>query len=299
MTTTAFLLILASVALHVGWNFLCKVNKEPSLSFYCAANFIAGVALLPLLLMAKIDWLSLGWRFWVFLFFSDFFEMIYGVGLFKGYGRNDISLVYPIARALPTLLIPAITLLFGIGKTPTTLALAGMAIVAAGCIIMPQQKITDLSWKLLISPSMTPIFVAAIGTTGYTVMDNLATENVLSVSDSSKVLSLGAYLCVVQFGIALFLLLYMLAFRIEGWRVLKANFKQPAPYLVGFFSFMAYFLVLGAMGYVTNVSYLQAFRQMSLPLGVLAGIYFLKERFTLPKAIGTVMVVIGLVLTVV
>lgn len=299
MTTTAFLLILASVALHVGWNFLCKVNKEPSLSFYCVANFIAGVALLPLLLMAKVDWFSLGWRFWVFLFFSDFFEMIYAVGLFKGYGRNDISLVYPIARALPTLLIPAVTLIFGIGRTPTTLALIGMAIVAAGCIIMPQRKITDLSWKLLVSPAMIPIFVAAIGTTGYTVMDNLATENVLSISLSSKVLSLGAYLCVVQFGIALFILLYMLAFRIEGWRVLKANFKQPAPYLVGIFSFMAYFLVLGAMGYVTNVSYLQAFRQMSLPLGVLAGIYFLKESYTMPKAIGTIMVVIGLILTVV
>lgn len=299
MTTTAFLLILASVALHVGWNFLCKVNKEPSLSFYCVANFIAGVVLFPLLLLARIDWLALGGHFWVYLFFSCFFELIYAIGLFKGYGRNDISLVYPIARALPTLLIPAVTLIFGIGKTPTTLALAGMAIVAVGCIIMPQKKLTDVSWKLLVSPGMTPILVAAIGTTGYTIMDNLATENVLSVTDSSKVLSLGAYLCVVQFGIALFILLYMLAFRLEGWRVLKANFKQPAPYLVGVFSFMAYFLVLGAMSFVTNVSYLQAFRQMSLPLGVLAGVYFLKERFTLSKAIGTAMVVFGLVLTVV
>ena len=96
-----------------------------------------------------------------------------------------------------------------------------------------------------------------------------------------------------------FILLFMLAFRLEGWRVLKANFKQPAPYLVGVFSFMAYFLVLGAMSFVTNGSDLQAFRQMSLPLGVLAGVYFLKERFTLPKAIGTAMVVFGLVLTVV
>jgi len=53
------------------------------------------------------------------------------------------------------------------------------------------------------------------------------------------------------------------------------------------------------MGFVSNVSYLQAFRQMSLPLGVFAGIWFLKERFTLPKIIGTVLVVAGLIMTVI
>ena len=50
---------------------------------------------------------------------------------------------------------------------------------------------------------------------------------------------------------------------------------------------------------VSNVSYLQAFRQLSLPLGVAMGIIFLHEKFTVPKVIGVIMIVIGLIMTVI
>jgi uncharacterized membrane protein len=50
---------------------------------------------------------------------------------------------------------------------------------------------------------------------------------------------------------------------------------------------------------VENVSYLQAFRQLSLPLGVAMGIVFLHEKFTLPKVIGVLMIVAGLIMTVI
>ena len=61
----------------------------------------------------------------------------------------------------------------------------------------------------------------------------------------------------------------------------------------------AYLLVLAAMGMVSNVSFLQAFRQMSLPLGVAAGIFFLHEKVSGPKLAGTFLVVCGLILTVI
>jgi uncharacterized membrane protein len=54
--------------------------------------------------------------------------------------------------------------------------------------------------------------------------------------------------------------------------------------------------VLLAMGFVSNVSYLQAFRQISLPLGVLAGIFLLRERPGAPRMTGIVLVLAGLVL---
>lgn len=298
MTVTAFILIIFSVVLHVGWNFLCKANKKPTLAFYFIANLIAGIVLLPLLFMADVDWTSMGWKFWMLVFFSDFFEMIYAVGLFKAYGRNDISLVYPMARALPVLMIPIVTLSFSIGAPPAGWALAGMAIVAVGCMIMPQAKLSGLNWRILVSRSMIPILIAAVGTTGYTLMDNMATKDIVAPG-ASRIVTLGAYLCIVQFGIALFLFIYMKIAGREGWNEIRDNIKMPGPYLCGVFSFAAYFLVLGAMGFVSNVSYLQAFRQMSLPLGVFAGWFFLKERLTLPKIVGTVFVVTGLILTVI
>ena len=66
----------------------------------------------------------------------------------------------------------------------------------------------------------------------------------------------------------------------------------------GVFSALAYLLVLAAMGMVSNVSFLQAFRQMSLPLGVAAGVVFLHEKLSATKVFGTVMIVAGLILSV-
>jgi uncharacterized membrane protein len=58
----------------------------------------------------------------------------------------------------------------------------------------------------------------------------------------------------------------------------------------------AYGLVLASMAYVTNVSYVAAFRQMSIPLGALLGIFLLKEPRYLPKLIGVGVVATGLVM---
>jgi len=55
-------------------------------------------------------------------------------------------------------------------------------------------------------------------------------------------------------------------------------------------------LILLAMGLVSNVSYVQAFRQMSLPLGVLLGVLFLHERPGPPRLAGIALVVFGLLL---
>jgi uncharacterized membrane protein len=80
-------------------------------------------------------------------------------------------------------------------------------------------------------------------------------------------------------------------------RELRNIYKSWSPYVVGIFSASAYVLILLAMKYVTNVSYIQAFRQMSLPLGVVAGVFILKERCSIPKLIGLILVVGGLIMT--
>ena len=50
-----------------------------------------------------------------------------------------------------------------------------------------------------------------------------------------------------------------------------------------------------AMGEVTNVSFVQAFRQMSLPVGVLLGVLILKERITRPELTGLILLLAGFV----
>ena len=57
-------------------------------------------------------------------------------------------------------------------------------------------------------------------------------------------------------------------------------------------------LVLIAMNFVTNVSYVQAFRQIGLLIGMLEGIFILKEKCTVPKIVGITLILSGLVLSV-
>ena len=60
----------------------------------------------------------------------------------------------------------------------------------------------------------------------------------------------------------------------------------------------SYGLVLIAMNYVTNVSYVQVFRQLGLLVGVAGGIIILKERCSATKIIGSLLIVTGLIMTV-
>ena len=69
--------------------------------------------------------------------------------------------------------------------------------------------------------------------------------------------------------------------------------------LAGIFASLSYVLVLIAMNYVTNVSFVQAFRQMGLVFAMLAGFFILKERCTLPKLIGCALIIAGLILSVI
>ena len=73
--------------------------------------------------------------------------------------------------------------------------------------------------------------------------------------------------------------------------------KRYPVYVAGIFSASAYVLVLLAMKFVTNVSFVQAFRQMSLPIGILAGIFILKESSSAPKITGILLVIAGLIMT--
>ena len=76
--------------------------------------------------------------------------------------------------------------------------------------------------------------------------------------------------------------------------VLK-SYKGAAA-LTGIGIYLGWGMVLVSMNFVTNVSYVAAFRQLSIPLGALFGMAFLKEPRFRPKLIGIVAIFIGLVL---
>ena len=58
------------------------------------------------------------------------------LGLMLAYKYSDISLAYPMARALPVFLTMAGCVIFDWGKSLGTLAITGMLIIFAGCMLI-------------------------------------------------------------------------------------------------------------------------------------------------------------------
>lgn len=82
--------------------------------------------------------------------------------------------------------------------------------------------------------------------------------------------------------------------RLELRSLVPAQLREAA--LMGAAIYLAYTLVLVAMGYARNVSYVVTFRQMSIPLGAAAGMVYLGEEKSPIKIIGIAAVFLGLVL---
>ena len=213
------------------------------------------------------------------------------------YRRDDISLVYPLARALPVLLTAAATLMIGIGSSPGGKALAGMGVLSSGCILLPIRSLRDFHPGVFRSGALKYIALAAVGTTGYTILDSAAIRMIRDNAGISAVSCSISYLFMIEGGLAVSLLVMTASNPAERAEFKKLFLKSATPAVSGLFSSSAYILILIAMGCVTNVSYIQAFRQMSLPLGVLAGIFLLHERPGAPRLTGVLLVLAGLVVT--
>jgi len=81
-------------------------------------------------------------------------------------------------------------------------------------------------------------------------------------------------------------------------RRLPALRQQGLPMLVatGLMMTCTYGLVLIAMALTEEVSYVVALRQLSIPVGVLMGVLWLKEPASRAKAIGTLVMLAGLMM---
>lgn len=295
MTVPAFLLILASVFLHVTWNMLSK-KSNPSMAFYMIMGFVATLMWLPVFCFCKIPFFQMPGKFFIFLLLSIFGEIIYMLGLARSYKSADISYVYPVVRALPVLIIAAVTIIFGLGKTPSLAALGGMVIITAGCLLMPLKNFRDFALSRYFNKTIFFILLAASGTTFYTLFDSSAIKIVREMRGQLDIVDTLSYLFLMEAGLFIGECIFVMCNKQER-SVLKELLKAPlSPVIAGLSGSAAYALILFAFAFVTNVSFVQAFRQMSLPLGFFAGVIILHEKASRPKLLGLILIVTGLVL---
>ena len=299
MTLVPLLLIVASAGLHATWNMIAK-KERMTIGFYAILGSIGAIWSSWVRFVTPVHFFAMPRAFYLTLAGMLAGELFYCFGLVFAYRKLDMSSAYPMMRALPLVFIAALTMSFRIGAPLTPCAMAGMAVVFAGCLMMPLKNFSDFKPKNYLNRGMLFIIVVACGTTLYTVFDKLS-QNVMREAFphvAQPLLSMTYY----SFrAVTLSTVLWIVALSIPGTRREVVDMwrrRSWMPVLAGLCSSLTYVLVLMSMNFVTNVSYVQAFRQLGLPIGMLEGILILKEKCALPKVVGIVLILSGLTLTV-
>ena len=297
MGIDAIILVLVSVSMHATWNFLSKKSTS-SAAFFCISSFTAALCWIWALFVYGMPADSLQFKGLCLWGCSLLFETIYFVGLFNAYSRVDMSLAYPVARALPVLLVAGVTAIIYPGRYPNGWGFLGLLIVCCGCLLMPLKKFSDFSLKNYFNKAMLFIVLAAVGTTGYTINDSILVKICASSPEHDSLTAAYLVSFVINFGLGCTMAMIVI-FRKkerENFKHLVSSFREAVyPAVAGILSSLAYLLILLAMMRTTQLSFLQAFRQMSLPIGLMLGIFILKEPAYRPKLAGCAMIVTGLV----
>ena len=236
---------------------------------------------------------------WPFLLLTGFFQALYFSGLAYAYKTGELSVAYPLARSIPSLLVTLVIFLFGQGGATGTLALLGVFLITAGGFLIPLESFREFSVQRYKSVAIVAALVAAVGTTGYSLIDD-HTLALIRINSSGAVNTntlLAFYYIGLQGMTTIFWQGLLVVLDAEERHLIMLKAVHPLSSIIkGAGIFLTYSLVLISMGYVTNVSYVVAFRQISIPIGLIFGILFLNECICAPKIAAVVLLFTGVVL---
>lgn len=298
MTPLAFVLVTASAFTHAFWNFLSK-RQNPQAAFFLMATVASAVILSPLLFIFQEGLTAIPPAVWGLIAATGAVQAVYYIFLAAAYRSGDLSHAYPLARSLPVVFVALVSVALGRGGQIAPLAYPGFVLVTAGCILLPLPKFSDLRLRHYRHRWVAFALLAAVCITGYTLLDDQSLRMLRSLPETSLT-PLGWALLFGELeaiSIALFMTVILLGWGPERRALLQARgpeWRTAAG--MGVIILATYGLVLTAMAYVSNVSYISAFRQLSIPIGAALGIVVRKEAATPPKLAGIALVVAGLAL---
>jgi drug/metabolite transporter (DMT)-like permease len=298
MTLLAFALVTVSAFTHAFWNFLSK-RQNPPAAFFLMATVASAVILSPILIIFRAGLAAIPPTVWGLIAITGAVQAVYYIFLAAAYRTGDLSHAYPLARSLPVVFVALVSLGLGRGDQIQPLAYIGFAAVTAGCILLPMPQFNDFHLSHYRHKWVLFALLAAVCITGYTLLDDQALRTLRSLPETP----LSNFGWALLFGeleaisIALFLTVLLLSWAPERRVLMQARIPEwKTAALMGVIITATYGLVLLAMAYVSNVSYVFAFRQLSIPIGAALGMLVRKEAASPPKLAGIALVVMGLAL---
>ena len=298
MSTTAIILLLISAFTHAGWNFISK-KEHPSQAFFLVSNTIGVICVFPILFYFRSRIPLVPPSVWLFVVISGLFLAAYLAALSGAYRSGDISIAYPLARSLPVIFILFATFILGKENQISWLLISGIILVVSGCVILPLNTFGNFHLANYQNLCCFLAMLSAVSVAGYTIVDDEALRQLRQLAGTPFNPIEGTLVYMVLEGICCSLwqcvfVSFSLRERKNITDILN-DLKGPAA-ITGIGIYLTYGFVLASMNYVTNISYVAAFRQLSIPLGAIFGMSLLKEPRHPPKLIGVSTIFIGLVM---
>ena len=287
MSPLAITLILVSAFFHAGWNLLARRQRSEATFFWRMIVPVVAVGLVPAA-VSEIITRSRTLEAWACVAGSGVCCGLYYYCLARGYGSSDFTVVYPAARSLPVLLVAFSDVLRG--RYPSPIGWLGMLLVTAGCLLVPLRSLRELRARHYFNKASLWIILTALAIVGYTLLDHVAAQT-LEESPATA-----ARYCYVFFAFSW--IVYSVTLRVFG--IHKHELSQPAgwrwPIIASVLNFVGYWLVVWAYQLARHASYILAFRQSSIVIGVVLAFLLYKEEGKVVRLIGTSLITGGLVL---
>jgi len=288
MTQFVVLIVLSSTVMHAGWNLIIRQQRRSAARVIFRAHVLVAVIGLVPAVVAEFLSAPLPMKAWGCVVGSGACCAVYYFGLARGYGRADFTVVYPVVRALPVLLVGLCDILRG--RFPTSAGWAGMALVSAGCFLAPRRSLREFRLRDYFHESSLWMLLAALGTVGYTMLDKVAAEAVQAVQPGP--LSAARYGYVFFVASFAFFALVLHLFKADPTEEEDVGWRRP--FWCALMNFGAYWLVLWAYQLAERASYIVAFRQASIVIGVVAAFAIYKEPGKLVRITAALLITAGL-----
>jgi phosphonate utilization associated putative membrane protein len=270
--------VLFGALLHASWNALVKSSTDKALDT-ALIHLIGSFLGLPLVLLAGLPPSTA----WPYVLASVVIHVGYYIALTGAYRHGDLGLTYPLMRGLGPILV-ALSSAVALGESLTPAAWIGVLGVSAGVLVL------GLSRHALERPKAVGFALAnAVVIALYTVIDALGVR--ASNAAGGHALQYIAMLFLLDGWLFAFLVLRRRGLA-TAWPYAKA--RAPLATVGAAASFGSYGIALWAMTRAP-VAVVAALRETSVLFAALMGTWLLKESFTPRRAVGTAVIVAGVI----
>lgn len=276
MTLGVFLAVLGAAFLHALWNALIKLGTSKVGGMVILSIVEVPIGLAVIAVAAPIDPVAIPW-----VIAAGCTHFAYKFFLTYAYDRGDLSRVYPIARGAAPMVVALVGAVF-LADAVSGLEYLAIAVLAAGILLMARGVFASGEDRRLLPFALG----SALATATYTLIDGMGAR----VSGAPA-----AYVAWVFVADGTFFTLGMLVLR--GWDVIPRNWQAwRMGAVASAASYGAYAVSIWAMT-LAPIAVVAALRETSILFAVLIGWLIFGEKMSAEKAVASVVIVAGVMLT--